>query len=91
MAELWRVWRAPILAWVALGILLTATGIIAFIPLGSANLPISLFIAALKALLVGLVFMRLSRHEALNRLAAATGPIWIFVMFVLIFGDYLTR
>jgi caa(3)-type oxidase subunit IV len=50
-----------------------------------------LAIAALKASLVGAVFMRLSEHNALNRLAAFVGPIWIFIMFLLMGSDYFTR
>ena len=37
------------------------------------------------------VFMRLREDNALNRLAASAGPIWIFIMFLLIGADYFTR
>jgi len=60
------------------------------VPLGSANPFVSLAIAAVKAGLVGTVFMRLFGDNPLNRLAAAAGPIWIFVMFLLPFSDYAT-
>jgi caa(3)-type oxidase subunit IV len=59
--------------------------------MGSANLPISLVIAAVKAALVGAVFMRLFKNNPINRLAAAAGPVWVFVMFLLMFADYFTR
>jgi hypothetical protein len=36
-------------------------------------------------------FMRLFENNALNRLAAAAGPIWVFVMFLLMGADYFTR
>jgi caa(3)-type oxidase subunit IV len=64
---------------------------LAYVPLGKANLPVSLVIAATKAALVGTVFMRLSEKNVLNRLAACAGPIWIFIMFVLMGSDYFTR
>jgi caa(3)-type oxidase subunit IV len=59
--------------------------------MGTANLPVSLMIAALKAGLVGAVFMRLAEPNSLNRLAAFVGPVWIFVMAVLMGPDYFTR
>ena len=71
--------------------LLAATCTLSFVPLGRANLMVSMGIAAVKAALVGAVFMRLFEPNPLNRLAAAAGLIWIFVMFLLVFGDYLTR
>jgi cytochrome c oxidase subunit IV len=90
-AALWDICRAPLLTWVALCALLAMTCALAYVPLDQGNLPISLCIAALKATLVAWVFMRLSERNALNRLAAAAGPIWIFVMFLLIGADYFTR
>ncbi len=90
-ATLWRLSRGPLLVLVALGALLSATVALAYVPLGSANLGISLAIAAVKGSLVGLIFMRLNEANSLNRLAAMAGPIWVFVMFLLLYGDYLTR
>jgi caa(3)-type oxidase subunit IV len=52
---------------------------------------VSLCIAAVKARLIGVVLMRLHEPNSLNRLAAAAGPIWLFIMFVLIGADYFTR
>jgi caa(3)-type oxidase subunit IV len=94
MAEakaLWRVARLPMLIWLALLVLLGASYGSAYIPLGKINLVISLAIAAIKALLVGAIFMRLREHNALNRLAACTGPIWIFIMFLLMGSDFFGR
>lgn len=86
-----EIWLGPLLTWIALCILLATTCAIAFVPLGRGNLPIALAIAAMKASLVGAIFMRLSEDTPLNQLAAAAGPIWIFVMFVLMGADYFTR
>ena len=90
-SDLWRAWRGPILTWVALCVALAATCAIAYVPLGKGNLPVSLVIAAIKAALVGMIFMRLSEKNALNRMAACVGPIWIFIQFVLMGSDYFTR
>ena len=69
----------------------TTNSVLAYAPLGSANLPISLAIAALKAMLVAAVFMQLGEPNALNRLTAGAGLVWVFVMFLLIGSDYFTR
>ena len=89
--QLWRICRAPLLTWVTLCVLLAATCSLAFVPLGAANLPVSLGIAAAKAAMIGAVFMRLRERNTLNRLAAGVGPIWVFIMFLLIGSDYFTR
>jgi caa(3)-type oxidase subunit IV len=89
--DLWRLSRKLVLTWLTLCLLLAATCALAYVPMGRGNLPVSLAIAALKASLVGAVFMRLSEHNALNRLAAFVGPIWIFIMFLLMGSDYFTR
>jgi caa(3)-type oxidase subunit IV len=86
-----EIWIRPLLTWAALCALLATTCALAYVPLGAANFPISLCIAALKASLVGMIFMRLFENNALNRLAAAAGPIWVLVMFLLMGADYFTR
>jgi caa(3)-type oxidase subunit IV len=90
-SRLWRICRLPLLIWTGLCVLLAATCSLAYVPLGWANLPVSLCIAASKAALIGAVFMRLRDDNALNRLAASAGPIWLFIMFLLIGADYFTR
>jgi caa(3)-type oxidase subunit IV len=89
--RLWRICRVPLLIWAALCVLLAATCSLAYVPLGSGNLSASLCIATVKAGLIGAFFMRLREPNALNRLAAAAGPVWLFIMFVLIGADYFTR
>lgn len=90
-ASPWQAFRGPLAVWLALCLLLAATCAIAYVPLGAANLPISLVIAATKAALVGGIFMRLRTDTPLNRLAAGIGPAWIAIMFLLVFADYATR
>jgi caa(3)-type oxidase subunit IV len=89
--DFWRASRKPVLTWLALCLLLATTCALAYVPMGKINLPVSLLIAAIKASLVGAVFMRLTEHNALNRLAAFVGPIWVFIMFLLMGSDYFTR
>ena len=85
------IWARPLLTWMALCILLAATCALSYVPMGRGNLPVALGIAALKGSLVGAVFMRLFENNVLNRLAAAAGPIWVFVMLLLMGTDYFTR
>lgn len=86
-----EIWIRPVLTWIALCILLATTCALSYVPLGDGNLIVALAIAAIKASLVGAVFMRLFEPNPINRLAAAAGPIWIFIMFVLMGADYFTR
>ena len=72
--RLWRISRLPLSIWAGLCALLGVTCAFAYVPMGAANLPVSLCIAAAKAGLIGAVFMRLREKNALNRLAASAGP-----------------
>lgn len=77
--------------WLALMVLLALTTGIAFIPLGEANLFISLAIAATKALLVLIIFMELKGSSSLIRAAAASGFFWLMIMIALTTADYAHR
>lgn len=77
--------------WLALMVLLALTTALAFVPLGTANLFISLAIAAAKALLVLLLFMELKASSALIRAAAAAGFFWLAIMIALTTADYTHR
>ena len=82
-----RIWRC----WLALMALLALTTGLAFVPLGAANLFISLGIAALKALLVLIVFMELRESGSVIRAAAAAGFFWLAIMIALTTADYTHR
>ena len=82
-----RIWRC----WLALMVLLGLTTALAFAPLGSANLFVSLGIAAAKALLVLIVFMELKGSSGLIRAAAAAGFFWLAIMIALTSADYTHR
>jgi cytochrome c oxidase subunit IV len=83
--------RTVLRCWIALMLLLAATTALAFVPLGSANLFISLGIAATKALLVLLLFMELKASGALVRAFAAAGFFWLMIMLALTTADYTHR
>jgi len=59
--------------------------------LGSANLPIALLIATIKATLVVLFFMHLWDSEGINRLVFGVSVLFVLVLMIGVFGDLLTR
>ena len=81
------IWRC----WAALIILLALTTGLAFVPLGVAQLGISLAIATTKALLVLLLFMELKASSGLVRVFAAAGFFWLLIMISLTSADYIHR
>ena len=72
-------------------VLLLATIGVAYVHLGWLQTPMALFIAVLKALLIMMFFMHLSRAKPLIVLTAAVGFFWLGILFVLTLSDYLTR
>ena len=81
------IWRC----WAALMILLALTTGLAFVPLGPAQLGVSLAIACAKALLVLLLFMELKASSGLVRVFAAAGFFWLLIMIALTSADYIHR
>jgi cytochrome c oxidase subunit IV len=59
--------------------------------LGWANTPIALLIATIKAVLVVLFFMHLIYSTRLTWVVVVAAFLWLAVLFVLTFADYLTR
>jgi cytochrome c oxidase subunit 4 len=86
-----RLWLEPGMVWLALAALLATTVIAGYIPLGALNTVISMAIAATKAALILIFFMKLKTSSALARLASLAGLFWLVLMFCLTAGDYLTR
>jgi len=83
--------RALVLTWLALLALVGSTLGLAFVPLGSFNIVVSLSIAVAKALVVLLFFMELRASRALVRTFAAAGFFWLLIMIVLTGADYWHR
>jgi cytochrome c oxidase subunit 4 len=61
------------------------------IDLGWANTPIALVIATTKAVLVILFFMHVIHSSRLTWVVIIASFVWLGVLFVLTFADYLTR
>jgi cytochrome c oxidase subunit 4 len=61
------------------------------VDLGWANTPIALFIATVKAVLVILFFMHVIHSTRLTWVVVIGSFLWLGVLFVLTFADYLTR
>lgn len=83
--------RANLLVWLALLMLLAATTGGAYLPIGRFNIALALTIAAIKAALVLIGFMRLWEGPRLARVFAVAGFFWLGILLWLAGGDYLTR
>lgn len=83
--------RTVLRCWIALMLLLALTTGLAFAPLGGATLAVSLTIAAIKALLVLIIFMELRGGSSLVRTFAAAGFFWLMIMIALTAADYTHR
>jgi cytochrome c oxidase subunit 4 len=76
----------------ALLVLTGATAGAAYAPMPDAwHTPVALAIAAAKATLVLLFFMHLLYSPRLNWLVAFGSLMWLIIMLVFTFADYLTR
>jgi cytochrome c oxidase subunit 4 len=83
--------RVYAVTWLVLLGLLAATFGLAHVRLGAFNPVVSLAIAAVKALAVGLVFMHLRRSSTLVVLFAIVALVFMAILFGLSGADYLTR
>jgi len=64
---------------------------VAFVDLGAMNNVLMLGIAMTKALLVILFFMHVRWSTRLTWVVAASGFVWLLILFGLTMTDYLTR
>jgi cytochrome c oxidase subunit 4 len=78
-----------VFAALAVGTLLTWW--VSTIELGMWNTPIALIIATVKAVLVILFFMHVIHSTRLTWVVIVGSFLWLGVLFVLTFADYLTR
>ena len=83
--------RADLYAWIALLALLGITCASAYVPMGTINAVVNLAVAATKALVVAIVFMRLGKERPLIRLVAAIGVIWLVLLAGLSATDFAAR
>ena len=77
--------------WVALLILTAATTAVAYVDLGAFSVVAALTIAVIKMLLVALFFMHLRHSTHLTRLVVTGGLVWLMILLLLSFADFLTR
>jgi cytochrome c oxidase subunit 4 len=83
--------RSNLLVLAALLALLGLSAGSALVPMGAFNEVANLGIAAVKALLVLIFFMRLKTDNPLLRLVAATGFTWLALLIALSLADLLSR
>lgn len=83
--------RSQLLVLAALLALLLLSAGTALLPLGVFNTLSNLGIAAVKALLVLLFFMRLKYSDPLLRIVAGIGFAWLAILITLALADVLTR
>ncbi len=80
-----------IFVFLALAIGTLLTWFASTVNLGWANTPIALVIATTKAVLVILFFMHVIYSTRLTWVVVIASFVWLGVLFVLTFADYLTR
>jgi cytochrome c oxidase subunit IV len=84
-------WFGPVIVWLLLLGLLAVSCASAFVPMDALNTAVNLAIAAVMLLLLSSFLMDLMNMNALPRLAAASGLLWIIFLFTLTFADYWSR
>ena len=87
----WKLWRRNGLIWAALLLLLLLSLLLAYVPMGFLTPAAGIVIAFAKAGLVILLFMELATSKALIRLAAVAGVVFLTALFTLTLADILTR
>jgi cytochrome c oxidase subunit IV len=86
-----HIWLRPIAVWAALVLLGFVSLISAYLPLNAFNTPLNLTIAGVMVILLWLFLMDLIGSDALLRLIAVAGVVWLSFMFALTFSDYFSR
>lgn len=84
--------RSLFIIYVALIILLVITAVGAYLPVGLwAHDALAFGVAVAKALLIVVFFQELYYDKGLVRLFACAGLVWLSILFLLTFSDYMTR
>lgn len=83
--------RALLLVYLALMFLLVVTVAAAFVHLGSFNIVLAMLIAVIKAALVVWIFMHVKYSGRLVWIFATAAFIWLGIMVIFTFSDYMTR
>jgi cytochrome c oxidase subunit 4 len=77
--------------WIALLCGTVLTVVTGHMDLGSANLPLALTIASVKAILVIAFFMHMTEAPAANRIVFIVSVFFALLLILGVFGDLLTR
>lgn len=77
--------------WIVLLALTGLTTAVAYVDLGAFSVVAALVIAVVKMLLVALFFMHIRHSTHLTRLVVLGGLIWLAILLLLTFADFLTR
>ena len=80
-----------VLTWIALMIFLALTCASSYFPMGEWNTVVNMAISCAKGLLIAIFFMHLRNADALLRIAAITGLVFLAILFGLSGADYVTR
>ena len=83
--------RAILAAWAVLLALLALTVAASFAPLGRVLPYVSYGVAIAKTAIVVWIFMEMRVRDGLQRIAIGAGVVWLAILFLLLFGDILTR
>lgn len=84
--------RTLFLVYISLIVLLVLTAIGAKLPLSAGVHDLLAFgISVAKTILIVLVFMEVRYSRGVVRVFAGAGLVWLFLLFLLTFTDYLTR
>ena len=75
----------------ALMVLTLITVAVAFVDLGNLNVLVAMTVAVIKATLVVLFFMHVRWSTRLTWIVAASGFVWLLILFGLTLSDYMTR
>jgi cytochrome c oxidase subunit 4 len=83
--------RTYYIVFVALMVLLVATVVGAYMPLGNFHLATAMTIAIAKAVLIVLYFMHLRYSNKLTAICAVASFVWLTILIAFVMNDYLTR
>ena len=84
--------RTLFLIYISLLVLLVLTAIGAKLPLSAGVHDLLAYsISVAKTILIVLVFMEVHYNKGVIRVFAGAGLVWLFLLFLLTFTDYLTR
>jgi cytochrome c oxidase subunit 4 len=83
--------RTNVTVFIVLLVLLFATIVGAYLPLGPLHLPTALLIAVAKAVLIGLFFMHLYYRHRLTWVVSIASLLWLAILLALTLADFLSR